>query len=207
MEDTEFIIDLPEELFDSKLPNSYNLRYYENLNNRMIWVNSEIDSILAQEVIHYIIKWNREDKDIPAMDRKPIRLLFDCSGGSLDAQAAICSAIELSKTPVVGIAIGLVASAASLIYLSCHVRMALKSSYFILHKGSAALSGDYENIMSSIADYQKEVEKMVSFIVEKSKYTRAEVEEHIGKDWYVRAQEALEKGLVDEIITDIGVFL
>ena len=82
------------------------------------------------------------------MDREPIKLLFDSPGGDLDAQAAICSIIELSKTPVIGIAIGLVASAASLIYLSCHVRLALKSSYFILHKGSAALSGDFENIMS-----------------------------------------------------------
>ena len=207
MDDTDFIIDLPENLFDLKLPNQYNLRFYEDLNNRMIWINDDIDSVLAQELIHYIIKWNREDKDIPEIDRKPIRLLFDSRGGNLDAQAAICSAIELSKTPVIGIAIGLVASAASLIYLSCHVRLALKSSYFILHKGSAALSGDYENIMSSIDDYRKEVEKMVNFIIEKSKYTREEVEERINKDWYVRVPEALEKGLVDEIISDINVLL
>ena len=207
MDGTEFIIDLPEELFDLKLPNSYNLKYYEDLYNRTIWINDEINGDLTQELIHYIMKWNREDKDLAEIDRKPIHLLFDSPGGDLDAQAAICSVIELSKTPVIGVAIGLVASAASLIYLSCHVRLALKSSYFILHKGSAALSGDFENIMNSIDDYKKEVEKMVNFIIERSKYTKEEVEEHIKKDWYVRAQQALEKGLVDEIITDINVLL
>ena len=207
MDDTEFFIDLPEDLIDLKLPNSYNLKYYEDLNNRIIWINEEIDGNLTQEIVHYIMKWNREDKDIPEIDRKPIRFLFDSKGGDFDAQAAICSAIELSKTPVIGVAIGLVASAASLIYLSCHVRLAFKSSYFILHKGSAALSGDYENIISSIEDYKKEIEKMIGFIIEKTKYTREEVEEHINKDWYVRAQEALEKGMVDEIITDINVLL
>lgn len=207
MDGTEFYIDLPEDLIDLKLPNSYNLKYYEDLHNRVIWINEEIDGNLTQEIVHYIMKWNREDKGIPEMDRKPIRLLFDSNGGDLDAQAAICSAIELSKTPVIGVAIGLVASAASLIYLSCHVRLAFKSSYFILHKGSAALSGDYENIISSIEDYKKEIEKMIGFIIEKSKYTREEVEEHINKDWYVRAQEALEKGMVDEIVTDINVLL
>ena len=207
MDDTEFIIDLPEELFDLRLPNANNLKYYQDLSNRTIWINEEIDGNLTQELVHYIVKWNREDRDIPEMDREPIRLLFDSPGGDLDAQAAICSIIELSKTPVIGIAIGLVASAASLIYLSCHVRLALKSSYFILHKGSAALSGDFENIMNSIDDYKKEVEKMVSFIIERSKYTREEVEEHINKDWYVRAPQALEKGLVDEIITNIDVLL
>ena len=207
MDGTEFIIDLPEELFDLKLPNSYNLKYYEDLYNRTIWINDEINGDLTQELIHYIMKWNREDKDLAEIDRKPIHLLFDSPGGDLDAQAAICSVIELSKTPVIGVAIGLVASAASLIYLSCHVRLALKSSYFILHKGSAALSGDFENIMNSIDDYKKEVEKMVNFIIERSKYTKEEVEEHIKKDWYVRAQQALEKGLVDEIITDINALL
>lgn len=207
MDETEFFIDLPEDLIDLKLPNSYNLKYYRDLSNRTIWINEEIDRNLTQEIIHYIVKWNRDDKGIPEMDRKPIRLLFDSQGGDLDAQAAICSAIELSKTPVIGVAVGLVASAASLIYLSCHVRLAFKSSYFILHKGSAALSGDYENIISSIEDYKKEINKMIEFIIEKSKYTKEEVEEHINKDWYVRAQEALEKGMVDEIITDINVLL
>ena len=207
MNDTEFVFDLPEDLFDTKLPNTYSIKYYRDLKNRIIWINDEITGELTYEIVHYIMKWNREDKDIPEMERKPIRLMFDSPGGDLDAQAAICSVIELSKTSVICIAIGLVASAASLIYLSCHMRLALKSSYFILHKGSAALSGDFENIMNSIDDYKKEVEKMVSFIIERSNYTKEEVEEHIKKDWYVRAPQALEKGLVDEIITDINALL
>lgn len=207
MDDTEFIIDLPEDLFDMKLPNTYSIKYYEDLANRTIWINEEINGDLTQELVHYIVKWNREDKDLDEIDRKPIRLLFDSPGGDLDAQAAICSVIELSKTPVIGIAIGLVASAASLIYLSCHVRLALKSSYFILHKGSAALSGDFENIMNSIDDYKKEVDKMVNFIIEHSDYKKEEVEECIKKDWYIRAPQALEKGLVDEIISDINIFI
>ncbi|MBQ2177389.1 MAG: ATP-dependent Clp protease proteolytic subunit, partial [Alphaproteobacteria bacterium] len=152
------------------------------------------------ELSHYILKWNAEDKDIPEMDRKPIYLLINCQGGDLDAYASICSMIELSKTPVIGVAMGLVASAASLIYLSCHVRLALKSSYFILHKGSAALSGDFDNIMNSIDDYKREVEKMANHILAHSNYTREEVESHIGRDWYIRAPEALEKGLVDQIV-------
>ena len=207
MNDTEFIIDLPEELFDTKLPNSYNLKYYRDLGNRIIWINEEITGELTHELVHYITKWNREDKDIPEIDRKPIRLFFDSPGGDLDAQAAICSIIELSKTPVIGIAIGMVASAASYIYLSCHVRLALKSSYFILHKGSAALSGDFDNIMSSIDDYKKEIVKLINFIIGHSNYNKEEVEEQIKKDWYIRAPEALQKGLVDEIITDINVLL
>ena len=206
MDDTEILV-LPNDLLDTKLPNSYLLKYYQDLEHRTFWISDEVNDELLYELAHYILKWNREDKDIPEIDRRPIYLLFNCPGGDLDAQASICSMIELSKTPVIGVAMGMVASAASLIYLSCHVRLALKSSYFILHKGSAALSGNFDNIMNSIDDYKREVEKMSNLILARSNYTREEVETHIGKDWYIRAEEALEKGLVDEIITNINVLL
>jgi len=85
MNDTEFYIDLPEDLFDTKLPNAYQVKYYQDLVNRTIWINEEITGDLTHELIHYITKWNREDKDIPEEDRKPIRLLFDSPGGELDA--------------------------------------------------------------------------------------------------------------------------
>ena len=207
MDESELVIGITEDLFNVKLPNSYLLKYYEDLKHRTFWISDELNDDLMYELSHYIIKWNREDKDIPEMDRKPIYLLINCQGGDLDAYASICSMIELSKTPVIGVAMGLVASAASLIYLSCHARFALKSSYFILHKGSAALSGDFDNIMNSIDDYKREVEKMANHILEHSNYTREEVESHIGRDWYIRAPEALEKGLVDQIITDINILL
>ena len=172
MDESELVINIPEELFNVKLPNSYLLKYYEDLQRRTFWISDEVNDDLMYELSHYILKWNAEDRDIPEMDRKPIYLLINCQGGDLDAYASICSMIELSKTPVIGVAMGLVASAASLIYLSCHVRLALKSSYFILHKGSAALSGDFDNIMNSIDDYKREVEKMVNHILEHSNYER-----------------------------------
>ena len=207
MEEKEFDLDVLSEILDMKLPNSYLLKYYHDLKNRVIWINEDVSDVLMYEIIHYILLWNREDRNIDDIDRKPIYLMFNSPGGNIDAQAAICSAIELSKTPVIGVAIGMVASAASLIFLSCHCRLALKSSYLILHKGSAALSGDFDNIMNSINDYKKEVEKMVGHIVDHSKLTREEVMEHISKDWYMRMEEAVEKGLVDEVITDINALL
>ena len=47
MDGTEFYIDLPEDLINLKLPNSYNLKYYEDLHNRVIWINEEIDGNLT----------------------------------------------------------------------------------------------------------------------------------------------------------------
>ena len=204
----ELIVDLSD-VFNNNgnLPSSYLLKYYQDLNNRTFWINDEVNEGLLYELTHYILKWNKEDKDIEESERKPIYLMFDCPGGNLDSQGSICDIIELSKTPIIGVAICLVGSAAAYIYLSCHVRLAFKDAYFILHKGSAALSGDFDNIMTSIDDYKRVVNKLIDFIVLHSKYTKEEVEDRISKDWYVRMEEAEEKGLVDQIITDINILL
>lgn len=74
-----------DDLLDAKLPNSYLVKYYEGLKNRTFWISEEIDSDLVYELTHYILKWNREDKGVEEIDRKPIYLMFDCPGGSLDA--------------------------------------------------------------------------------------------------------------------------
>jgi ATP-dependent protease ClpP protease subunit len=45
----------------------------------------------------------------------------------------------------------------------------------------------------------------MTFYTENTKYTEDEIEENIQTDWYIRMDEAIEKGLVDEVITDIDV--
>lgn len=204
-----------DELFEISIPNSANLQladpsllnFYNDLEERIYWLTGTVgDSTL--DLIQYIIKWNREDKGIPVEERKPIRLIIFSEGGSMDVEESIVSFIRLSKTPVYGIAAGMVASAASLIYLSCHKKFAIPNAYFLLHKGSChGLSGNFNEIKSFMSDYEEQVKKMVTFYVENTQYTEEEVNKNINTDWYVRFPEALEKGLVDEMIDDIDFLL
>jgi ATP-dependent protease ClpP protease subunit len=113
----------------------------------------------------------------------------------------------MSKTPVYGIALGCVASGASIIYLSCHEKYALPNSVFILHKGSCSgVSGTYDEIVAFARDYEKQIETLIEFYTNHTKYTEEEIEENIQTDWYIRVEEAVKKGIVDEIITNIDVF-
>lgn len=204
-----------DELFEISIPSAANLQladpsllnFYNDLEQRIYWLTGTVgDSTL--DLIQYIIKWNREDKGIPVEERKPIRLIIFSEGGSMDVEESIVSFIRLSKTPVYGIAAGMVASAASLIYLSCHKKFATPNAYFLLHKGSChGLSGNFNEIKSFMSDYEEQVKKMVTFYVENTQYTEEEVNKNINTDWYVRFPEALEKGLVDEMIDDIDFLL
>ena len=125
-----------DELFEISIPNSANLQladpsllnFYNDLEERIYWLTGSIDN-LTLDLVQYIIKWNREDKGIPIEERKPIRLIIFSDGGLIDVEESIVSFIRLSKTPVYGIDVGMVASAASLIYISCHKRYALPNAY------------------------------------------------------------------------------
>ena len=182
------------------------VQYYSDLKERVYWINDTIgDNYL--DLISKIIRWNREDRVLPPDARKPIKIFFNSPGGSLDIEESLVSVIELSETPIYGFALGMVASAASLIYLACHKRYALKNAYFIMHKGSANLSGSYDDVEAAMSDYKAQIEKMQQFYITHTQYTPDEIQKGLTRDWYVRIPEAKEKGIVTDIIEKIGVML
>lgn len=182
------------------------VNFYSDLENRTYWLSDEINNYTF-DLVQYIIRWNREDKDIPVDQRKPIRIIIDCPGGQLSVSETVSSIIKMSKTPIYGIALGCVASGASVIYLSCHKKFALPNSVFVLHKGSCSgVSGTYDEIVAFARDYEKQMETLINFYIDNTNYTEEEIEENIQTDWYIRTEEALEKGIVDELITDINLF-
>lgn len=197
------------------IPNTANLQladpslvnYYHDIENRIYWLTDEINNYTF-DLVQYIIRWNREDKGLPPEERKPIRIIIDCPGGALTVSQTVSHIIKMSETPVVGIALGCVASGASLIYLSCHRRLALPNTVFILHKGSCSgISGTYDEIVAFARDYEEQIDTLIEFYSNNTNYTEEEIEANIQSDWYIRMEEALARGLVHSTIDSIGVFV
>ena len=201
----DIYLNLPEEA-NMQLPNPTLLNYYNDLNQRTFWIDEEIGD-QYQELVQYIIRINREDSLIPSESRKPIKLMIISPGGSLEITEELVSMIELSITPIYGYALGQVASGASMIYLACHKKFALPNAYFLIHKGSASnIGGDFNQIEAFMEDYSKQINEMVEFYKTHTTFDENEIVTRMkGADWYVRINEALEKGIVDELITDISI--
>lgn len=197
---------IPAGVDNLSLPDPDLLNEYIDLTNRTIWINDEI-SVYTLSVIQNIIYWNREDKGKPVKDRKPIKLFFFTQGGMLDVYNSVADVIELSETPIYGINMGVCASAGAFIFLSCHKRFMLPNAYFLFHKGSIGFSGNATDVLSLIADYQEQLDLLVESVVAKTDFTEEEMAEKIMSDFYVRAPLALEKKVVDEVISDISVLL
>lgn len=198
------IVVIPETA-NLQLPDDSLLNFYEDIDNRIFWVNDEIN-IYTLNLIHYILKWNREDASIPIEERKPIKLLFFSPGGDLDMNYAIIDTIKLSQTPIVGINLGMCASAAAYIFLSCHKRLMMPHAYFLFHQGSGNLSGTFEQIISQVEDYQDQVKELAEIIKGTTTYSVEDINEKINSEWYVRQEEALNKGVVHKVISNISDF-
>ena len=201
-------LNIPQPLENMNLPNPELLTYYSDLEKRIIWLEEEVTENTL-EFVRKIIEWNREDEmnGLEPKDRKPIKIFFFSPGGDLDVNYALIDAIRLSKTPVYGINIGRCCSAAAYIYLSCHHRYMMNHSYFVFHQGSSQLSGSYNEVVAIMNDYQGQVAELSNLMKERTLYTEEEIMDNIVTEWYVRKEEALEKGVCHEIINDISVLL
>lgn len=204
----DLTITIPESIENLQLPNPELLTFFSDLTKRRFWVNGEINDY-SLELIKKIIAWNEEDnkEQLSIENRKPIKLFFFSPGGDLDVNNALIDIIKLSKTPIWGINIGQCASAAAFIYLSCHRRFMLEQGYFLFHQGSGSFSGTFQEVCAQIEDYQKQVQNLMDFMEKYTKYSKQEIEEKIIGEWYVRKEEALEKGVCDELISDISTIL
>lgn len=190
------------------LPDPALLQVYKDKYNRILWMLDEVEQE-SFDWVDFILDINREDKGKPVEERKPIKCIISNYGGDLEKARMLSNIILLSKTPVYGICIGMCASAASIIYLSCHKRYALPNSTFLFHQGHCNnLSGSYGELDAFMKDYRAKIAELTEFYKKHTEFDDKMIEEKLAQgDWYVKIDEALEKNVVNELITDIDIFL
>ena len=207
-ENTMLNIVIPKDIADIKLPDPDLLGHYKDIENRLIWIDGDIDECLLQDVGGQILEYNRQDKGIPVEERKKIVILINSGGGVLDSTYATIAIIERSKTPVITVNMSMAHSAAGLILLAGHKRYCMPRSQMLIHSGSASgISGNYEDIQESTKAYKKIVEDMRTYIIEKSKIERSLLMKHSKSDWYLTDEEQINLGCADCELTDIDNIL
>lgn len=199
-----FSIAIPQSAENLQLPSPELLTFYKNLEDRTLWIDSEINEY-SLEYAKFIMQWNKEDKqkNIDVADRKEIKLLFFSPGGDLNINNLLVDTIMLSKTPVVGINCGMAASAGCFIYLSCHKRYTLPNAQFLIHQGAGSFEGTYDIVVSAIMNYQREIDNLGKFVLSRTKIPEDVFQENFVTDWYLDANEALEYGLCEKIVESL----
>ena len=187
------------------LPFPAAFEYYKELGKRIIYLDTDIDSEQdTLRILKQIFRWNIEDEGKKKEKRAPIYILFFSYGGDADICTALIDAIQASETPIVGVNLGVAYSAAAYIYISCPKRYIMERAALLFHQGSAQFAGDFRTIMPAIEQYQAKVEKLSDIVKQFTKIPEDEIQENIIDEWYMYAEEAVEKGAADKIVKTIS---
>ena len=180
------------------------IEYYQSYNDRNLIIG-DITPELAIAIDSIIRFWNKYDEKekISPKKRKPIKLYIHSPGGYLTSSFSIIDSIKLSKTPVHTIAIGDVYSGGFFIFLAGHKKYAYPHASFLYHEGSTANGGDANKFRNFAKFYEVQLEKLKQIVLKNSNITEEEYEKHIKDDWWLTAEEAVEYGIADEILTEL----
>lgn len=177
------------------------------LNERIIVINGTISIDTLEAASLQIIKFNKQDKDIPRDKRSPIWLYIQSPGGSVMSGLNLIDIIESSETPVYTVCFSNCSSMAFHIFISGHKRFAFKNSILLNHDGEVSLSNSSSKAKDTMAFFNSLEERIKNHVVNKTKITPDFYDSIYEKEYYMYAnEEGKNLGCVDYIIgEDVGL--
>lgn len=157
-----------------------------------------IDNISSREFAEFIIKANYlYGRDHVAT------VLINSPGGSVYDGFGIIDLMECSRVKIQTVAIGCVASMASLIFVagSPGHRVMSRNAYMMTHQFSEYLEGKYHDLVAMRAHEDELHDKFIAFYKKHSTMTETQINNILLKssDTYISAERALEYGLCDKV--------
>lgn len=169
------------------------------LESRRIFLSDAVDQDSASEIIRQL--WFLEFQN----PGKPINFFINSPGGSVDSGMAIWDQIQMISSPVTTIVTGLAASMGSLLSLAAAPgrRFATPSSRIMIHQPliGGVIQGQATDLDIQAKEIIKTRNEIIEIYVKATGKTFAEIEKAIDRDNWKTAQEALQFGLLDKIVT------
>jgi len=173
---------------------SYDI-YSRLLEDRIIFVNGEINDQTANLVIAQMIYLEGKDPD------KDIMMYINSPGGSVVAGLAIYDTMNYIKCDVCTVCVGMAASMAAVLLSSGAKgkRFALPNSEIMIHQPLGGFQGQASDIKIH-ADHIMKTKKLLNKILaENSGADIEKLEKDTDRDNYMSAEEAKKYGLIDKI--------
>ena len=167
------------------------------LRERIIFLGDEIDDDLANSIVAQLLLLDSENPE------KDIMLYINSPGGVITAGMAIYDTMQLIKADVSTICIGEAASMGA--FLLCSgakgKRMALPSARIMIHQPLGGAQGQATDIELEAKEILRMKKMLTEIIAENSGQKVEKVVSDCERDHYLSAQEALDYGLIDKVLT------
>lgn len=171
--------------------------YSRLLADRIIFLGMPIDDYVSNYVIAQLLYLYAEDPD------KDISLYINSPGGSVTAGLAIYDTMQHIKSDICTICVGQAASMAAVLMTAGArgKRFALPYSRFLLHQVMGGVSGQASDIDIQAREIVRISQIIDEILVKHTGQPLDVIRRDSDRDFYMNAQEALEYGLVDEVLT------
>jgi ATP-dependent Clp protease protease subunit len=168
------------------------------LKDRIIFLGTPIDDVVANIVIAQLLHLESEDPD------KDISIYINSPGGEITGLFAIYDTMQFVKCEVSTICLGQAASAAAVILASGTPgkRFVLPHSRVLIHQPHGGASGQAVDIEIQAKEIIRMREALDSILAHHTGQDVEKVGRDTDRDFIMSATEAKEYGIVDEVITN-----
>jgi ATP-dependent Clp protease protease subunit len=168
------------------------------VDERVVFITGEVNEEMATVVIAQLLYLDSIDSE------KEINVYINSPGGEVDSGLAIYDTMQYIKSPVRTIAVGLAASMGAMILSggADGKRMALPHANIMIHQPLGGAKGQQTDIEIVSNQIKKCRETLEQLLIEKSngKLTKENINKNTERDNYLTPQEAIDLGIIDEII-------
>ena len=175
---------------------SYDI-YSRLLKDRIIMLSSEVNDQVASSIVAQLLFLEAQDPE------KDIYFYINSPGGVITSGLSIYDTMNYIKPNVVTICIGQAASMGAFLLASGAKgkRYALPSVRIMIHQPSGGAQGQSTDIQIHAKEIQRLKDMLNEILAEQTGKTVKRIEKDTERDNFMSAEEAVEYGIVDKVLT------
>ena len=168
------------------------------LKDRIVFLGSPVSDTLANSIIAQLLFLESEDPE------KEVQLYINSPGGSVTAGLAIYDTMQHIRCPISTICVGQAASMGAVLLCAgtSGRRLALPNSRILIHQPMVmgGISGQATDIDIQAREILKMRERLNEILMSHTGQPLDKIERDTDRDYFMSADEAVEYGLVDQMI-------
>jgi len=167
------------------------------LKERIVFLGTPINDQIANLIIAQLLYLEREDPD------KDISVYIHSPGGYISSGLAIYDTMQLLRCDISTICVGMTASMATVLLCAGTKgkRYALPNSTIHIHQAEGGVSGQAADIEIAAREILRNQELIRNILAKHTGQPVERIARDSDRNFYMNAQQAMEYGIVDEILT------
>ena len=172
--------------------------YSRLLRERIVFLNGEVNDTVSALVCAQLLFLEAENP------KKPIFLYINSPGGVVTSGFAMYDTMQFIRSPVHTVCMGTARSMGSLLLMAGEPgeRAALPNASLHVHQPLGGFQGQASDILIHAEDMRKTKHRIIGLYARHCGRTYEEVERTLDRDHFMTAEEAVQWGLIDRILSE-----